>query len=439
MKQRRGLTRVLTAVRSLSEVFPLTSAGLLISAACAVALFHYGFVELDLILLGVGSVGLGVAVLSLLLTSLAAWLTWRRVRRALRGGDPLRLECAYWAPSGFALPSLWYIPFVQVSWRWLSPLARVRITRKRRRASEEICPDRRDSHSQIVRRFDIGDIFGLCSISFRVTEQRSVRFTPWVGALRQMHVLRGMSGGQDISHPEGPTEGDRYDMRHYVAGDPIRFVLWKVFAKSRHLVVRTPERAISPSKQTVAYLVASDSDEPAAGAARVAVDLGALGAEWLLGADGCPDVAESKDSALDVLARSARATAEQSGNGLGGFLDSVAKSRVGRAVVFVPAKPGPWLDRVISATGAFAGSLSTVEFIVGTDGVSRQKPRSFWSRLWRGPEDPRATAEAEELSKVVSKLTSARGRVVVVDRQAGQIFSQNHVLMSSKSSWAASA
>ncbi len=432
MKQRGGLTKVLMALRRFTEVFPLTWAGLLIVAACSVALFYYGFDELDLILLGVGSVGLGVAVLSLLLTSLAAFVTWRRVRRPA-AGDPLQLECAFWAPSGFVMPSLWFIPFVQVSWRWLSPNARVRITRKRRRAIEEICPERRDTHPQIIRRFDIGDIFGLCNISFRVTDKRSVRFTPWVGALRQMHVLRGMSGGQDISHPEGPAEGDRYDMRHYVAGDPIRFVLWKVFAKSRDLVVRTPERAISPSKQTVAYLVASDSDEPAAGAARVAVDVGALGSEWLLGADGCPDVAESKDGALDVLARSARATEAQSGAGLSGFLDGVATSKVGRAVVFVPATPGPWLDRVVGATKMFAGSMSTVEFVVGTDGVSRQEPRSWWSRLWRGSQDPGAATDAKELSQVVSKLTSARGRVVVVDRKAGQIFTQNHVLLSAKS------
>ena len=303
--------------------FPFTWGGLLIVVACSLSFFHYGFGKIDLVLLGVGAVGLGIALVSLVFTIIASAITYRRVRR-MTEAEPTRLECGYWAPTGFSLPSLWYVPFVSVSWDWQVPKARVRVERSRGRAREEVFPERRGWTGEIQRRFDIGDIFGLCKISFDAAQRGEVRFMPWVGALKNMHVLRGMAMGDDISHPEGPPDGDRYDMRHYVAGDPIRFVLWKVFAKSRELVVRTPERAISHATQTAVYMVADEGDEPAAGAARVAIDIGAFGGDWVLGADGSRDTTKNKDQAMELLARSAHCSQAQAGAGLSDFLQATS-------------------------------------------------------------------------------------------------------------------
>jgi len=328
---------------------------------------------------------------------------------------------------------LWYLPFVHVSWTWLLPEAEVRAVRRRGRLHEEINARHRDAIGQVVRRFDVGDIFGLTSMSFNQAETRPVSLLPWIGSLRQMHVVRGMAGGTDISHPEGPPEGDPFDMRRYVQGDPIRYVLWKVFAKTRDLVVREPERAISPSRQTVAYLVASEGDDPAAGAARVAVDVGAFGGEWTLGADGCGEVADNKDKALEVLTQSARATEAQSGAGLGSFLDKASKGTVGRAVVFVPPKPGPWLDRVLKAIRGMSAHSAQIEFLVGTDGVRRPPSRSWWRRLLFGrkrlaaADEAARQADAEDLAAVVRKLGGTRLRVLVVDRPAGLVFGPSHL------------
>jgi hypothetical protein len=244
--------------------------------------------------------------------------------------------------------------------------------------------------------------------------------------------VRGMSGGSDISHPLGPAEGDRYDMRRYSPGDSIRFVLWKIYAKTRDLLIRTPEQAIAPAKQTLAYLVASDSDEAAAGAARVAVDVGAFGTDWKFGADGCSDIAESRDHALEVLVKSAGASAEQSGAGLGGFLSHATKGGLGRAIVFVPSKPGPWLQRVIAAAGGKPGQVGKVEFVVGTDGIDRAPKRSWLARLALGkrrddPTAPVARTTDADLASVVRTLGGARLNVLVVDRAAGQVFTQQHL------------
>ena len=426
------MKRALKALSRAAGFFPLTWTGLVVVAGCLICFAHYGLGRIDLVLLGIGAVGLGLAGLTLPLTAAGALLAWRAAR-GQQADRPLRLECGYWARTGFSLPTLWYLPFVHLSWSWESPVADVRMVRLRRRLHEEVRPRRRGIMGAVTRRLEVADIFGITRLVFRLEQRRAVRFLPWIGGLKQMHVVRGMSGGDDMYHPEGAAEGDPYDTRHYSPGDPIRFVLWKVFAKSRDLIVRTPERAISPVRQTMAYLVAGEGDEAAAGAARVAVDVGVLGGDWVLGADGCGEVADTKDHALEILARSSRAAASQQGGGLSSFLDRAGQASVSRAVVFVPPRPGPWLKRVIAAAGGSGSQLGRVDFVVGTDGIRRGGAPSWVSRMMRrgGAQEPEDDGGHEptgtdELSEVVRALGGSRANVLVVDRPAGQVFSSHH-------------
>jgi hypothetical protein len=399
-------------------------------AGCALALGYYGLRRIDLVLLGVGAAGLALGLVCLVSTSLGALRIWRAARR-LPESAAQRLECGYWARTELTLPSLWYLPFVTVGWRWLEPRAQVRGIRRRGVLREEVMPERRGHIDVITRAFEIGDIFGLCRIRFTVRQAGEVRFMPWMGALRQMNVLRGMSAGEDISHPDGPPEGDRYDMRHYEAGDPIRFILWKVFAKSRELLIRTPERALSHARQTAVYMVAGAADEPSAGAARMALDYGAFGGEWVLGADGSSELARSKDArakdlALELLSRSAHVREAQAGAGLATFLKNATTKGAGRVVVFVPPRPGPWLARVVEA--ARAHGRASVQFIVGIDGLERDADESRVSR-WAlrrvvEHESPLAAVSSGELGRVVTALGQD---ALIVDRVRGQIFS-GHVL-----------
>jgi hypothetical protein len=218
-------------------------------------------------------------------------------------------------------------------------------------------------------------------------------------------------------------------MRHYAPGDPIKFVLWKVFARARKLVVRTPEKAISPARQTVAYLVAFEGDEPAAGAARVAVDGGALGTDWVVGADGTDQHASTRAHALEVLARSAHAPHGEAGTGLSRFLGKTTTGTVGRALVFVPARPGPWIERVLSAAAQRRGR---VDFVVCTDGIVRRPTGPWWRRaaLMRPDRDaagevgPSSVADVRE---VVSRLGGSRAHVLVVDRAEGRVYTPAHL------------
>jgi hypothetical protein len=209
-----------------------------------------------------------------------------------------------------------------------------------------------------------------------------------------------------------------------------------VYARTRQLVVRTPERAISPVRQTVAYVVSGDGDEPAAGAARVAVDSGALGSEWVLGADGNDAFAKNPAQALEVLARSATTPDAQRGAGLARFLDQATPGATARAVVFVPATPGPWLERVVATArqrGAGPHSPSAVEFVVCTDGVDRRPRASWWARATLRLHTPNAEGDnalpltpAGDLAQVLKALAGARARVLVVDRRAGRAYNEGH-------------
>jgi hypothetical protein len=401
-----------------------------VGAGGALALLHYGLERIDLVLLVVGIVALALVSVALLLTIVGSLVLFLRLRKKT-SDTAIKLECGFPKRTGFVVGSPWFVPFVRIGWTWVSPEVEVRLHRRGLQIHEEVIATRRALRDDVRRRFEVGDSFGFTSIAFELTEPRPVRFVPTIGALKRIEVLRSLAAGEDMSHPEGPLGGERMDMRHYVPGDPIRFILWKVFARSREVVIRTPERAIGPAHQTVAYVVTSKDDEPAAGAAKVAVEGGALGADWVLGADGCDTYASSSVEALEVLSRSGETPEEQGGAGLGDFLREATPGGLGRALVFVPGKPGPWIDRVLRSV---AQSRSVgIELVVCTDGIDRTKESQSKVRRWlRRPMetfDPRkgvGPCRADEVAEVCRRLAATRARVVVLDRMGGRVYSEAH-------------
>ena len=376
-----------------------------------------GMARQDLILLNVGLVGLVMVLWSVLAVMLGAAVIALSARK-VPPISSVEAECGAQRAVDFSLPSLWWLPFVEVDWTWTTPQVERTMVRQGRRISERITPTRRGRFERIVRRIEIGDTFGLATISFPHTQAAGLRFLPSTGALRNVQVVQGMAGGDAFGHPDGDPVGDRIDMRRYGQGDPIRYVLWKVYARSRELMVRTPEIALAPSQQTVAYLVVGPQDMAAAGAARVAVDQGVFGGDWRLGADGTEQIADAKEGALDVIVRSGAMQPAEGGTGLQRFLNSVRRSGSQHAVVFVPPQPGPWLERVKAAA---AQGAERMEFVICTDGFAARK-KSTLSRILLKPGEADQPADRDGLKKVLRDL-SAAGSVTVIDRAAGKVFS----------------
>lgn len=408
--------RLSRGLRVAQGVFPLTPAGCLLLAGALWALLGPGLGNHDLVLLILGVLGTLVTALSALLVGVAALL----VRSGLPETPTSReTEAGRWTTTGFTTPSLWYLPMVGLTWRWVEPAGEVEVNREGGRLIERVRLTRRGEWPEVRREFEVEDAFGLASVRFTHVERGSMRALPHTGRLRDVQVVQGLAGGDDREHPLGPAAGDLMDIRRYGPGDPLRFVLWKLYAKSGQLLVRTPERAIAPVKRTVAYLVVGQDDEAAAGAARVAVGLAARSNDWAFGADGCHHVARDQAKAEEAILSSGKARPEEGAADLAAFLDAASFGAGGRALVFVPGVPGPWMRKVVEAT---AGRFAELEFAVCVDGLKPPKPRSWLSRaLLAGDDDAQQGIDTSALVEVVSALTRARARVTVLDREGGVV------------------
>jgi hypothetical protein len=381
----------------------------------------FGLGEIDLVLLGAGAVGLLVAVVTLAAVVVCA-IDISRQLNASPGGKALRTDADVLLHTGFELRVRRWLPFVHLDWRWLSPDATCTVARRAHVFAERVRFARRGEVTRVVRAFEISDIFGLFRIRLERAEDRRVRIEPSVGRIDAFKLIPAFASGSDISHPKGAAVGDRIDLRPYSPGDPVRLVVWKVYARSRELVIRTPERAVSPVRRTVAYLVTSASDEAAAAAARTAIESGSLGQDWVLGVDGRAGSVKSTVEAAQVLIQSGNNAENVGGTGLGGFLQGAAAGSVSRAVVFVPPRPGPWLERTAAAAAAAECATDFVVCADGLDDALTDMPRL--RRLFRRESRELASRQSRparaELATVVRRLQAARAGVTVIDRLTGR-------------------
>jgi hypothetical protein len=406
---------VVRAERRFSDWLPITPLGLSIAIFGAVVLKLFAYPEMDLVLLVVGYGCVGLVGIAMLLV-IASTIRMKFAARRYRGPEERTLETGRSLPTGLSLPSLALVPFVLVWWEWLAPKdAGVELRARGLSLEEDVHISERGFVRGITRRIVVQDVFGLARLAIRHEDAARLTVLPHAGALKQMPVLVTLAGGDEVPHPMGIDDGDRVELRRYVAGDPARFIHWKVYARARKLVVRVPERSLTRARKTIAYLVAGFGDEATAGAARVAVESGTLGTEWVFGADGTAGETDDVASAVERIVRSSEAKVEGA-MGLRAFVDRAEKTGPASTLLFVPAVPGPWLDRVVAIVKPRA---HRARVIVATDGVESIEPRSRWARLLTREVEHRG-ANAEDLETVLRTLASTRVEVLVLDRTTGR-------------------
>lgn len=418
---RRGLS----ILRRVLDLFPLTLLGILVGSGAGAALRWVAYPELDLVWLVVGYAALGLVALAVIVVVTGAI----RVKVATRVRphaevERHRLETGRFLPTGFEAPALLWLPLAQVDWTWERPDgAEVAIESARGSRMREKVAFRRRGHVRGVRRrIVIQDAFGLARVAVRQNDPVELTVLPHAGKLRETPMLVSLAGGDERPHPMGIEDGDRVELRRYVPGDSARLIHWKVFGRTRQLMVRMPERALSPARRTVAYQVAGPGDEASAAAARVAVESGVFGAEWSFCADGSAGDTQRIDEAVEMIVRSAGAAA-QGGRGLEAFLRRAERAGPASAVIFVPPQPGSWLEPVVAAVRARA---PRTRLVVATDGVDRARQPSLWRRLLTFSEPGEGTP-ANQLDEVLKALAATRAEVVVLDRQTGRRLGKSHV------------
>jgi hypothetical protein len=402
-------------VRRIGELFPWTPLGLSLTLLAYAALEFLAHAQLDLVWLVVGYVGLGLTLLSPLLVLLAAaWLKLRGPLPDAQLGEALVLETGAWAESGFRLPLPWYLPLVQLRWHWLSPRgASVDQRRESGVLHERVRLGDRGRFDAIDRRVVLLDPFGLSRIVLRMKQARAVDVLPRLAGLSRLPSLSAFASGDAAPHPMGLEDGDRLELRRYTPGDPARFIHWKVLSRTRKLMVRTPERALSIARRTAAFLIAGPNDDATAAVARLAIERRLLGAEWLFGTDLDLVGSDRVDAALDSLMRSSEARA-RGGEGLTAFLERVEREGPASVLIFAPSRPGDWIDRV-----AAAARRRKLRVIIGVDGVYERERPPLLLRLFafhRAPEGTRVT----DLEQVLRALGQAGAQVTVLDRGSGR-------------------
>jgi hypothetical protein len=413
----RVVDQVRPFLRRAADLWPLTTLGVAVAIVAVVALVSFGFEKLDLVLLVLGYGGAALLALCVLAVGVSAvGLRW-----SLRGGvRPLNtstLETGRSLPTGFSLPSLWWFPLVQVRWTWVLPERAAISTRPRHgRLEERVLLGRRGIFERVVRRIVVQDAFGLSRVAFSIEQEGVMEVLPHLGGIRRLPVLTSLTGGDEYPHPMGLEDGDRVELRRYVPGDSARFIHWKVFGRTRKLMVRVPERALSRARRTVAYLVAGPHDEAPAAAARAAIEEGALGTDWQFGADGAPEATSDVQAAVHKVMVSSKYDGP-GGAGLARFLAEVDPRGPAALVVFAPPTMGAWLAEMRTLGLRRYGH---VRVVIAVDAVREPADHRVWRR-WLMTPATRSGVAREELERVGRALNELRCEVVIIDRVSGRI------------------
>jgi uncharacterized protein (DUF58 family) len=351
--------------------------------------------------------------------TLAALYLWLRVRRA-PAGVPESVETHAPTLTGFRFPRLAAWPLVDVRMRWEHPAnVTVELASDGGMFEETVTPRERGRYAEIVRRFTVEDIFGLTAISFRLAYREPMRVAP-LSATAGAELASSHSHGDAFSHPSGRAEGDLVEMRAYGHGDPLRHVLWKTFARTRRLLVRMPERAIAPRPVTVAAMVAGRGDEPTAAVARLYLERGFFGPDFVFTADGAAQTTGKTHEAVEQIIDSIAAR-PRGGDTLSALVTQVERARLASCVIFVPPLDGPWRERVMEFSRTLPAPATVV---IGVEGVAGER-RPLWRRVLVGGDGAARDADVERahagLPALRAALESAGVRVQVVHRQTGQL------------------
>lgn len=400
----------------LRRLFPLRAGALILLAAAAALVFLWAPKEADFLLYPAGLVALLLVAVCSVLVVLGTFFLRRAVKK-LAVSVPERLETMRATGTGFRVPSLGRWVVLDVRLTWVEPAGlEVALEPMDGLLAEIVTAKERGRYSLIIRRFTVEDVFGLTRLSFDVAWAAAIAIAP-AAAKQGAQLAAGRSQGDTLANPAGRVEGDLVEMRQYAYGDSMRHVLWKVYARSRKLLVRMPERALAPGPVSVAFFVAGPDDEASAGAARLYVEAGLLGADLLFTADGSATPARTARDAVEQLVDSATQRG-QGANDLDAAAAKIDSGRLTSCLLFVPPVDGPWRERVV---GFVRKHSLTASVIIGVDEVGEQPvaPSRLASFLFL-PELTLDTARPA-LKKLREALEAEGLPVKVLHRTTGQL------------------
>lgn len=391
---------------------PLTWLGLLVAGSTVLVMLFVGQEKNDRIILVSGLTILGAAAicsLCVLLTSI--WLRFRPEKSAVTALDA---EVGIPFQTDYRLGVVAWNPLIRFEVAWERPfVASVNMVSTPAGVREEVVAESRAMHDCIPRRLIVTDVLGLARCVVRRKTRAQVFIKPQRGNAAAIAVCQQTFTSEQLPHPDGKPLGDLIETRRYAPGDSLKLVMWKVYARTGQLLVRNAEKTAAATQKGFAYFVAADGDEPTASTARTMLEAGAFGTNLLFGTDGAERVARTDAEAVKHVVRSA-SKRDLGGKDLGSFLTRGAAEGILGGVLFVPPRPGAWLDQVAQALAGYRGK---VQAVIGSDGVVA--PIESTSGLLRRilVQRPARQAGGEHVAEVRERLERCGVTVTVVARK----------------------
>ena len=354
--------------------------------------------------------------LLIVFTIFSALLVWLVTRRHNRN---LVLQCQNEVgghiESQYAIFSPFFLPFVTIETD-LEQQSFKRHTQMRLVWEKEwLEPIERGRFHKIRRNIKVKDIFGLTAISFFVTQNADLEILP-ASSHPQIRAFQTRTTGDGYSHPQGDPKGELIEMRRYQAGDPLRLVLWKVFARSRKLVVRSPEPAIVEQNDMFVYFVSGLDDEASASMARAL--LGAYQDEannLCFAADGAKRIVKDASSGLSDIIDSV----EHKSRGAEDLLavaPLVTSEAMKNCFLLVPPKLGKWLEVIKNFVAQY--QIRPTFIITVNHAIEQKKPsKSSWLKKMLVSPDKNAD-EQSSVYQICDQLKTI-GMIRIVDISTG--------------------
>lgn len=363
----------------LADVIPLTWQGALLLLGGGTMLYFWGVKAEDWVLLMVGLFAMILPILSS--TTVGLFALWVRYRLRRLNPEPnrqtLQTNTSQVTVTDFKLPRI-LLPILDFEATWESPPAQVSDLVILSERIEQVSFSRRGLYSAIVRKFALGDLFGLAEVRWRTQEDRAVEVWPQPHA-HQAPFVRAFTEDTEHFVPSRPRRGDYVDTRAYIPGDPIRHIHWKLFARTREPFVRVPEPSASFEHQIIAYLVTSPHDDLAAAAVRWDLEHGHFGEGWKFGTDHAEQVATDVYTARRMLAMSG-SRLPAGGIHLESFLSAVSFDPTQqRLLVYASGELAYWLPHILPMLKKHTAVISVI--IASEDNLSLQHPASSGSSL----------------------------------------------------------
>lgn len=350
----------------------------------------------------------GVLLCFTLLGSFLVWMVTRRVnhKRVLVEKN----EVGGHIVSDYRVFRPFFLPFITVRCDLLEESTGLKRVERRQLfwLDEYLAPCGRGRFSALHRRMTVEDIFGITRVSFVMKQCAEIEIKPEKTHFEQMLFMTSSSGLEGYSHPNGDPKGDLVEMRRYQAGDPLRLVLWKVYARSRQLVVRTPEPTITQQSELFVYFISGKEDESSAAVARALLAANDMeGSNLIFSAAGSKRIAKNLNEGVSDLIDSA--AMRTTGCDLTAIAPFVDKNLLSRTFLLVPNVLGHWFDEVKRFVEQYRIRPT---FIVSLDSraarAKHDKVRG-WKRLFCVTrEEERALASLDEVYRVLRPLGDVR-------------------------------